>query len=182
MILATVIDVNELRVVAVVFAVPCIFVVAFISILLSGKAKQGFHRYRFPLIVHGMVSLVCCGILLKRHNDSSSAYRSGHLRVRTEMDMRHLLFAADAYQIDLIELTNHQNHASILNQLSGENPYKRRYIQESSIRTNTAGEMVDRWKHPYILEFEDDRLARIISHGPDGELGTDDDLSVDRQE
>ena len=67
-------------------------------------------------------------------------------------------------------------NVDIADALLGANPKRAAYLAPDPRYLNEAGEIIDRWGHPYFFHSLARDLTEIRSPGPDGELWTDDDV------
>lgn len=66
----------------------------------------------------------------------------------------------------------------IMQALQGDNIYKMRFVRSDFEFLNENGEIVDRWGYPLIFHFVKADYPEVKSRGPDGKLGTSDDVMV----
>lgn len=69
-------------------------------------------------------------------------------------------------------------NGAIADRLFGKNNMGVRFLPERSDWVNQDGELVDRWGTPYFFHSVSAEEMEIVSAGPDKELWTDDDVSL----
>ncbi|MDB4416904.1 hypothetical protein N9277_01420 [bacterium] len=73
------------------------------------------------------------------------------------------------------------DNAEIIAQLLGENPKNVFFLDPDLSALNEHGELLDRWGSPFVFHSLKADLMDIRSPGPDRELWTKDDLSLDHE-
>lgn len=68
--------------------------------------------------------------------------------------------------------------AQMVEALLGDNPRQKSYVRpEMRDFVSEAGEVRDSWKRPFQFDREDPTVIRLLSAGPNGVFGDDDDVT-----
>lgn len=70
----------------------------------------------------------------------------------------------------------------IVSQLLGENSLRTAFLDPEHPSLSAHGELLDRWGKPYLFHPLTSQHIELISRGPDGELWTQDDLTLEPED
>ncbi|NNM28014.1 MAG: hypothetical protein HKO57_00710, partial [Akkermansiaceae bacterium] len=86
------------------------------------------------------------------------------------------VLAAYLYTIKVPDALPTAGNREIVSALSGDNPYRIRFIDPPIELLNPDGELTDRWGTPLFFHFVEAGEPAIRSAGPDRQMWTGDDL------
>jgi hypothetical protein len=91
-----------------------------------------------------------------------------------------LLEILQFYRMEFGSFPAGQENRDIMNALTGNNPDKLPIFPSKHPRIDAKGNLLDAWGNPFVFHPVDSQYLEVRSHGPDGEIFTDDDIVVPR--
>ena len=82
------------------------------------------------------------------------------------------------YRMEFGSFPAGQENSDIMNALTGNNPGKLPVFPLKHPRIDARGNLLDAWGNPFIFHPVSSQHLEVRSKGPDGEIFTDDDITV----
>ena len=152
---------------AALLSVPAIILASISRISLS-KSSQSTFRATSSIIL-GIFSLFLISILIFAELTDNRQKRNKLLLTDTKHTIESVCTALKLYKLDCSSYPPEKTGLSVLIKKSNSKCDSKQYLHEST-------DFIDAWGNSLVYSTSDDSMS-VISAGPDGKLGTKDDIT-----